>query len=51
MKSKLTITLNKALLEKVEQYAAAHETTASHLIEKYLKSLAAQEKPEPGKDI
>jgi len=45
MKSRLTLTLDKDVIEKAKRYAAAQGTSLSDLVESYLKSLVIPEKP------
>lgn len=44
MDSKLTLKLNKNIIEKAKEYAASKEKSLSRLIESYLKSLVDTEK-------
>ncbi len=39
MKKRITITINKDLVESAKKYASAHDTTISHLVETYLNRL------------
>ena len=43
MKSKLTLTLDKDVIEKAKEYAAAQERSLSNLVESYLKLLVSHE--------
>ncbi len=43
MKSKLTLTLDKDVIEKAKEYAAAQERSLSNLIESYLKLLVSRD--------
>lgn len=40
MKKRITITINKDLVESAKKYASAHDTTISHLMETYLNRLS-----------
>lgn len=48
MDAKLTLKLDKQVIERAKQYAASHKRSLSRLIEAYLKSLTIGE--EPGED-
>ncbi|WP_373511262.1 DUF6364 family protein [Persicitalea sp.] len=43
MKSKLTLTLDKDVIEKAKKYAAAQKRSLSNLVESYLKALVNRE--------
>jgi len=43
MKKKLTLKMNKFVIEKAKKYAASHNLSLSQIIELYLQSLAEQE--------
>ena len=43
MKSKLTLTLDKDIIEKAKKYAATQERSLSNLVEPYLESLVNRE--------
>ena len=43
MDVKLTLKLNKTVIEKAKQYASAHNRSLSRIIESYLQSLVSQE--------
>lgn len=44
MDAKLTLKLDKDVIEKAKEYAAAQERSLSNLVESYLKSLVNREK-------
>lgn len=43
MDTKLTLTLNKDVIEYAKKYAATHQTSLSDLVENYFKALTASE--------
>jgi len=43
MKAKLTIKLDKNVIDKAKEYASSHKRSLSGLIESYLQSLVIQE--------
>jgi hypothetical protein len=43
MDAKLTLKLNKLVIDKAKEYAVSHNRSLSRIIESYLKSLAIQE--------
>ncbi len=45
MDTKLTLKLNKAVIDKAKQYASSHHKSLSRMIEAYLKSLVDQDTP------
>jgi hypothetical protein len=47
MDAKLTLKLDKDVIEKAKEYAAAQERSLSNLVESYLKSLVSTEEPDP----
>jgi predicted transcriptional regulator len=51
MDTKLTLQLNKAIIERAKTYAASKKTSLSKLVEAYLDSITAKEKQEVGKEI
>lgn len=51
MEAKLTLKLDKGVIEKAKEYASAQERSLSNLIESYLRSLVNQEKSEKGEEI
>ena len=50
MDSKLTIKLNKLLIERAKAYAASHKRSLTKIIESYLQSLTLQEDSENDKE-
>jgi len=44
MDSKLTLKLNKSVIEQAKEYAKEHQVSLSRLIENYLASLTQKEK-------
>lgn len=46
MSTKLTLNLDKSVIESAKDYARSHHTSLSKLIENYLNSLMAREKNE-----
>lgn len=44
MDTKLTLKLNKLVIEQAKEYAASHKRSLSGIIEAYLKSLVNREK-------
>ncbi|MEI7526572.1 MAG: DUF6364 family protein [Mariniphaga sp.] len=50
MDTKLTLKLNKEVIEKAKQYAQSHERSLSGIIESYLEALTIMEEPENGKN-
>jgi hypothetical protein len=51
MDSKLTIKLDKNVIERAKQYAALHKRSLSRLIESYLQSLTIIEKSNDNQDF
>ena len=49
MDTKLTLKLNKIVIEKAKKYAASHNRSLSRIIESYLQSLTGQEDIEKDK--
>ncbi len=43
MDAKLTLKLNKNVIDKAKEYASSHERSLSRMIESYLKSLIEKE--------
>ncbi len=43
MDSKLTLNVNKEIIEQAKEYAKSHKISLSHLIESYLSSLVANQ--------
>ena len=46
METKLTLRLNKSVIERARQYAQLHKTSISRLVESYLDVVTKQSKPE-----
>lgn len=51
MDTKLTLKLDKFVIEKAKEYAASHKRSLSRLIESYLKSLVILDSPESKDEI
>lgn len=51
MDAKLTLKLDKGVIEKAKEYAAAQERSLSNLIESYLRSLVTKGKSEKAEVI
>ncbi|NOY95567.1 MAG: hypothetical protein GXO81_04170 [Chlorobi bacterium] len=51
MDKKLTLKLDKYVIERAKKYASSHKRSLSRLIESYLKSLVNQEDPSNKEDI
>ncbi len=51
MNAKLTIKLDKDVIEKAKEYAAAQERSLSNLVESYLKALVNREKSDNFEEI
>lgn len=51
MDTKLTIKLDKYVIEKAKEYASSHKKSLSRLIESYLKSLVIQDNSNDDKEI
>jgi hypothetical protein len=49
MNTKLTLKLNKRVIERAKVYAASHKRSLSRIIESYLQSLTIQEDSENDK--
>jgi Family of unknown function (DUF6364) len=49
MDTKLTLKLNKFVIEKAKKYAASHNRSLSRIIESYLQSITGQEDIEKDK--
>ena len=45
MDNKLTLKLNKDVIDKAKEYAKTHQRSLSRIIESYLKSLVIQDDP------
>ena len=46
MDTKLTLNLDKAIIDKAKEYAKLHKISLSRLIESYLASLTTKKEPE-----
>lgn len=51
MDTKLTLKLEKEVIEKAKEYASAQRRSLSSLVESYLKSLVTKENPEADPEI
>ena len=51
MDAKLTLKLDKVVIDKAKEYAASHKRSLSRMIESYLKSLIDKESPDSKDDI
>ena len=51
MDTKLTLKLDKIVIEKAKEYAASHKRSLSRMIESYLKSLIDKESPNSKDEI
>ncbi|WP_373511269.1 DUF6364 family protein [Persicitalea sp.] len=51
MDAKLTLKLDKGVIEKAKEYAAAQERSLSNLVESYLKALVNREKSDDFEEI
>jgi hypothetical protein len=51
MDTKLTLKLDKYVIEKAKEYAASHKRSLSRIIESYLKSLIDKEAPGSENDV
>ena len=51
MDTKLTLKLDKFVIEQAKEYASAHKRSLSRIIESYLKSLINRDKNEDESDI
>lgn len=51
MDTKLTIKLDKYVIDKAKDYASSHKKSLSRLIESYLKSLVLQDNSEDNEEI
>jgi len=51
MDKKLTLKLNKYVIEKAKEYALSHNKSLSRMVESYLKSLVDKNPVEPEEDI
>jgi len=51
MDAKLTLKLDKYVIDKAKEYATSHQRSLSRMIESYLKTLIEKEKPQSDSDI
>lgn len=51
MDAKLTLKLDKFVIDKAKEYAASHKRSLSRMIESYLKSLIDRDSPNSTDDI
>ena len=51
MDTKLTLKLDKFVIDKAKDYASAHKRSLSRIIESYLRSLISQNDSEENEDI
>jgi len=51
MDVKLTLKLDKIVIDKAKEYAASHKKSLSRMIESYLKSLIDKESPDSKDEI
>lgn len=51
MDTKLTLKLDKLVIDKAKEYATTHKRSLSRIIEAYLKSLTSQNKTNIGDDF
>ncbi|MFD2033525.1 DUF6364 family protein [Belliella marina] len=51
MDTKLTLRLNKDVIEKAKEYASSHQRSLSNLIESYLKALVEKDNIKSDNDI
>jgi hypothetical protein len=51
MDTKLTLKLDKNVIEKAKIYAAEHKHSLSFMIENYLKAITSMEKPKANEEI
>jgi len=51
MDTKLTLKLDKSVIEQAKEYASLHNRSLSRIIESYLKTLVNREKNEDKSDI
>lgn len=51
MDKKLTLKLNKYVIEKAKEYALSHNKSLSRMVESYLKSLVDKNADEPEEEI
>jgi len=51
MDTKLTLKLDKFVIDKAKDYATSHKRSLSRIIESYLRSLISQDDPKDSNDI
>jgi hypothetical protein len=51
MDTKLTLKLDKFVIDKAKEYASSHKRSLSRMIESYLKSLIDKDSPDSKNDI
>ena len=51
MDTKLTLKLDKSVIDKAKDYATSHKRSLSRIIESYLRSLISQDDPKDNDDI
>ncbi len=51
MDTKLTLKLDKSVIERAKKYAALHQSSLSRMVESYLKSITDKDLPENDGDI
>lgn len=51
MDTKLTLKLDKFVIDKAKEYALSHKRSLSRIVESYLKTLIDNDKEQPGNDI
>ena len=51
MDAKLTLKLDKYVIDKAKEYATSHKRSLSRMIESYLKILVDKDKPQSENDI
>ena len=51
MDTKLTLNVDKEVIEKAKKYASSHKKSLSRLIESYLKSLVIHDNSNDGEEI
>ena len=51
MDTKLTLKLDKFVIDKAKEYAASHKRSLSRMIESYLKSLIDKDSPDSKDDM
>ena len=51
MDTKLTLKLDKFVIDKAKNYATSHKRSLSRIIESYLRSLISQDDPKDNDDI